>query len=53
MYTLVFPYHKCFIQNLALIGQAVSEMISYYGNIHVYCQGWGQMKAWGPIFSES
>ena len=30
------------IQNLALIGQVVSEekMFEYYGNIHVYCPGW-------------
>ena len=41
MYTLVSPSYRCFISNLALIGQSVSEKKSfeYYGNIrvHVYC----------------
>ena len=36
---LVPPSYRCFISNLALIGQAVSEkkIFEYYGNIHVYC----------------
>ena len=29
------------LENLALIGHAVSEMLEYYGNIHVYCYGVG------------
>ena len=43
MYTLVSPSYRCFISNLALIGQAVSKKIfEYYGNtpgIHVSCPG--------------
>ena len=43
IYTLVPPFYRCFILNLALIGQAVSEkkMFEYYGKIHVYCPGVG------------
>ena len=39
MYTLVSPSYRCFISNLALIGQAVSEnkMYEYYGHIDVSC----------------
>ena len=46
MYTLVLPSYRCFMLNLALIGQAVSEdkMFEVYGNIHVYRPGMG------PIF---
>ena len=37
MYTLVPTCYRCFISNLALIGQAVSEKIfKYYGDIYVY-----------------
>ena len=37
MYTLVPPSYRCFISNLALIGQAVSEKIfEYQHDIHVY-----------------
>ena len=37
MYTLVPPSHRCFISNLALIGQAVSEKIfEYNGDVHVH-----------------
>ena len=42
IYTLVPPSYKCFIKNLALICQSVSEkMFEYYDNIHVYCPGVG------------
>ena len=43
MYTLVHPSYRCFISNLALIGQAVLEkkIFEYYGDIHVYCPGVG------------
>ena len=52
MYTLVLPSYKCFISNLALIGQAVSEIFKYYGDIHVhvYCPGVGSDQPMGPIF---
>ena len=44
MYALVLPSYRCFISNLALIGQAVSEKIfEYYGDIHVYCPGVGPL----------
>ena len=50
MYTLVPPSIRCFISNLALIGQAVSEKIfEYYGDIHVYCPGVGTDQPRGPI----
>ena len=41
MYTLAPPSYRCFITNLALIGQAISEknFVEYYGNIHVHCPG--------------
>ena len=37
--TLVLHFHRCFLENLALIGQAVSEkkIFEYYCSIHVYC----------------
>ena len=36
---------------MALIGQAVSEKIfEYYGNIHVYCPGWGRPDPGVQIF---
>ena len=25
-------------------------MFEYYGNIHVYCPGVGDMSSWGPFF---
>ena len=41
MYTLVSPSYRCFISNLALIGQAVSEkkIFEYLGDKHVSCPG--------------
>ena len=56
VYTLVPISYRCFIENLALIGQAVSEkkIFNCYDNIHVYCPGVGQTSLWGPLFfSES
>ena len=55
MYTLVPLSFRCFISNLALIGQGVSEKIfEYYGNIHVNCPGVGAYQPLGSIFfSES
>ena len=55
IYTLVPPSYRCFILNLALIGQAVSEekMFKYYGDIHVYCPGVGAYAPLGPIFFQN
>ena len=41
MYALVYPSYRCFISNLALIGQVVSEkkIFECYGDIHVSCHG--------------
>ena len=38
-----------------ILAQVVSEekMFENYGDIHVYCPGWGHMSRWGPFFSES
>ena len=48
MYSLVLLIYTCFISNLALNGQAVSEKIfEYYGDIHVYCPGMGADQALG------
>ena len=48
IYTLVSPSCGCFIYNLGLIGQAVSnEMFEYYVNDLIYMYvalGWGQMN---------
>ena len=42
MYTLVTLSYRCFISNMALIGQAVSEKIfEYDADMHVYCPGVG------------
>ena len=54
--TLVPPSYRCFISNLALIGQAVSEekIFECYGDIHVYCPRVGGRPAPGVQFiSES
>ena len=41
---------KGFYHILALIGQVVlEEMFEYYGDIRVYCPGWGHMSTWGPF----
>ena len=39
LYTHCPPSYRCFILNMALINQAVSEkkMFEYYGNIHLFC----------------
>ena len=50
MYILVPLSYRCFISNLALIGQAVSEnkIFEYYGDIHVSCPG---VEADQPLWS--
>ena len=55
MHTLAPPCYRCFISNLALIGQAVSEkkIFEYYGDLHVYRHGVGSDKPLGSNFSES
>ena len=51
MYTLVPPSYRCFISNLALIGQVVSEQIfEYYGDVHVYCPRVGEDQSLGSNF---
>ena len=48
--TLVPPSYRCFISNLALIGQAVSEKIfKYYGDINVYYPRVGAVQTCGPM----
>ena len=48
------PFLFCFIYNLDLIGQAVSEkkIFEYYVNMRVYCPGVGADKPLVSIFSE-
>ena len=51
MYILIPPSYRCFISNLAFIGQAVSEkkFFEHYGDIHVYCPRVGTSPL-GPFF---
>ena len=55
MRTLVPPSYRCFISNLALIGQAVSEkkIFEYYGGIHVYCPLVGSDQPLGSNFFQN
>ena len=55
MYTLVPPSYGCFISNLTLIAQAVSEkkIFEYYGDIHVYRPGVGVRPAAGVHFFQN
>ena len=48
------PSYRCFLANLALIGQAVSEekLFEYCDDLHVYCPGVVKPAAGVQFFSE-